>query len=369
MPLITDPADLDTPSAIIGMLYGQPGSRKTTTALSAPKSVLLDFDRGLHRVNPKYRRPSLQVENYQQVLDLFNGDELAPFDTLVVDTGGKLIDAIIAYVIKKNSKDGNGRGQPSQQGWGSVKAEFTAFVKLCKASGKSVIFTAHESEEKNGEETIKRPDIAGSARKDIVKELDFMGYVELRGDQPVISFDPSDKFYAKNSLGLDRSIIIPDLRDDRPNDFLARYIFKAAEEKLAADSELRRQYENILVDAERAISELADVEQVNAYYTEALPHMPVVWDSVYVAKAALKDKVAELGLEFDREAKLFKAKELPKEEPKEEEKPAKGKKAKGKPDAEAVAAESTPAAEAQPAEAGEAAQEQKEETTGDGFSG
>lgn len=49
MPLLTDPSKLETPKSIIGMLYGQPGSQKTTTALSAPNCVLLDFDRGLHR--------------------------------------------------------------------------------------------------------------------------------------------------------------------------------------------------------------------------------------------------------------------------------------------------------------------------------
>lgn len=300
--LLTDPSKLEAPKAVIGMLYGQPGSRKTTTALSAPNPVLLDFDKGLHRVKPQYRVPSLQVESYDEVLELLDSGELAGFSTIVIDTGGKLVDRICEYVIRQNPKNGRPGHGPSQQGWGEVKTVFGAFVKRVRALGLSVIFVCHESEEKNGEDTIKRPDIAGGSRKDVVKELDFMGYVELQGEQPVISFNPSGKFYAKNSFELDSSVQIPELKEGMPNDFLSRYLFKASDAKIASDNDLRKRYADLLKTIDGEIAAINTAEEANVFYGAA---REVIWDSHYYTRKALKARTDAIGIEYDKEAKKF----------------------------------------------------------------
>ncbi len=303
--LLTDPSQLVTPKSIIGMLYGQPGSQKTTTALSAPNCVLLDFDRGLHRIKPQYRVPSLQVENYEEVLELIESGELASFDTIVIDTGGKLVDRIAEYVIRQNPKNGRPGHGPSQQGWGEVKMVFGAFVKRVRGLGKSVIFVCHESEEKNGDETIKRPDMAGSSRKDVVKEMDFMGYMQLIGSQPVINFNPTATFYAKNSLELDASIQVPQLKDDMPNDFLSRYLFKASDAKLAADNKLRQEYDALIAKIDEDIAAIKTPADANAFYAA---ERPVLWASHFHVRKALKARTDALAIEFDRTTKQFVAK-------------------------------------------------------------
>lgn len=307
MALLTNPAELEAPKAIAGMLYGQPGSWKSTTALSAPHPVLIDLDRGMHRVRPAHRVPSLQVDNYQQILDLLAGDELKPYETIVFDTAGKLIDRIGEYVMANNPKCRTGGGNLSQQGWGEVKGVFTSLRKRLALLNKSIIFVAHESEEKNGDDTIKRPDIAGSARKDIVKDLDFMGYMELRGDRPVISFNPTDKFYAKNSLGLDPSVEVPPITDDMPNNFLAKYVFKASEAKLAEQTQMRVKYEELLTDIIGKIYAVKTAADANAFYAD-LHKLPVLWDSLYYARNKLKEQVDSIGVVFDKAAKQFVAK-------------------------------------------------------------
>jgi hypothetical protein len=300
--LLTDPSKLEAPKAVIGMLYGQPGSRKTTTALSAPNPVLLDFDKGLHRVKPQYRVPSLQVESYEEVIELLDSGELNGFDTIVIDTGGKLVDRICEYVIRQDPKNGRPGHGPSQQGWGAVKNVFSAFCKRVRSSGKSVIFVCHESEEKNGEDTIKRPDIAGGSRKDIVKELDFMGYMELQGNLPVICFDPTGKFYAKNSFELDSSVQVPTLTEGKPNDFLARYLFKASDAKLAADNELRARYDDLIKVIDSEIASITTPAQANTFYAA---ERPVIWDSHYYVRKTLKARTDALHIEFDKETKKF----------------------------------------------------------------
>lgn len=305
MSLLTNPSELEAPNSILGMLYGQPGSGKTTCAISAPNPVLIDLDRGMHRVRPAHRVTSLQVESYDQILELLDGDELKPFDTIVFDTAGKLIDRMAEYIIKNNPKNRTGSGQLTMQGWGEVKGLFTALTRRLKLLNKSILFVAHESEDKSGEEVMKRPDIAGSARKDIVKELDFMGYMEMRGNKAVINFNPTDKFYAKNSLGLDAAIEVPELDEKTPNQFLAKYIFKASDAKLASEAALRKEYEALVTSIGKEIGELKNAEQVNKFYA-TMKDRPVIWDSVYFTRNELKNHVHKIGVAFDKETKQFK---------------------------------------------------------------
>ena len=70
--------------------------------------------------------------------------------------------------------------------------------------GKSVIFVAHEREEKNGEDKQIRPEIGGSSAGDLIKELDLVGYMEAIGKDRTISFDPCEKFYGKNTCNSHR---------------------------------------------------------------------------------------------------------------------------------------------------------------------
>lgn len=303
--LLTSPSELEAPNTILGMLYGQPGSGKTTCALSAPNPVLIDLDRGMHRVRPAHRVPSLQVESYEQILALLDGDELKPFDTIVFDTAGKLIDRMAEFIIKNNPKNRTSSGQLTMQGWGEVKGLFTALTRRMKLLNKSILFVAHESEDKSGEEVMKRPDIAGSARKDIVKELDFMGYMEMRGNKAVINFNPTDKFYAKNSLGLAAAIEVPELDEKSPNQFLAKYIFKASDAKLAQEAALRKEYEVLVTSIGKEINGLKDASQVNQFYS-TMGEKPVIWDSLYFMKNELKNHINKIGVVFDKETKQFK---------------------------------------------------------------
>jgi hypothetical protein len=157
MSKIRKPHELSVQTTIKALIYGQPGSGKSTLALSAPNPVLLDFDNGVHRISPLHQVDTLQIESWQDVLDCEADGSLKPYQTIVIDTAGKMLDYLGAFLIAKNPKLGKSNGALSLQGYGERKGEFSAFLKRLSIMGKHIVFVAHEKEEmgKNMHQIIK----------------------------------------------------------------------------------------------------------------------------------------------------------------------------------------------------------------------
>lgn len=151
MGLIKKPSELQVQTTIKALLYGQPGIGKSTNALSAPYPVLLDFDNGVHRVNVAHQTPTLQVSSYDDFLEVMQSGELAPFKTIVIDTAGKMLDYMGAWLIQNDPKLGQRDGSLSLKGYGARKAEFIRVLKAISIMGKHIVFVAHEREEKEGD--------------------------------------------------------------------------------------------------------------------------------------------------------------------------------------------------------------------------
>ena len=302
MTLLTQPNELTTSQPISCLIYGQPGTGKTTLALSSDKPVLIDLDKGLHRVETRFRCPSLQVDSYQQILDLLKSEEIKPFNTIVIDTLGKLIDRIGDYVGKENPKYVQYDGTLSMKAWGSIKTKFGLLVKQIFNMNKSVIFVAHEKEDKDGETRFVRPDVAGSSGKDIVKELDLMGYVEMRGSKRTISFTPTEKYYAKNSLGLEPVIEIPDTANG--NTFFVEKIIKAVENKRKSDAETLELYNSLKSMVDDKISTIEDKDTLNAVLDELKP-LQNIWDSTIYWKHQIHARAKEIGATFNKVSGLY----------------------------------------------------------------
>jgi hypothetical protein len=311
MGLLTKPNELTIKETYAGLIYGQPGVGKSTLALSGVNPVCIDIDRGMYRVEKRYQVPSLQVESYQQVLDLFNSSELDGFDTIVIDTLGKLIDCMGEYVSKNNPKYRQSNGQLTMQGWGQVKIEFHALVKLISGKNKSVIFVAHESEEKEGDVTKKRPDVSGSARKDIVKELDFMGYMEMSGNKRTISFSPSSAYYAKNSMGLDAVIEIPGIQT--ANSFIRDVVVSAIKNRKEQDQAQAGPYDEVIKKIDDLVNAAKDTAALNEVCGK-LTTMDHIWDSKLYAWSKINEAAKTINATWDKAAKRFMGPAIPKQE-------------------------------------------------------
>ena len=284
MALIKKPSELPVKTTIMGGIYGQPSLGKSTLALSMPRPLLLDTDGGLHRVQAEYRTDSVPVTCYDDVLNVLKED-LSDYDTIVIDTLGKLVDFMCDKAAKENPKMLQGDGTFSQKGWGVVKNYFKALVKELERLDKNLIFVAHEKETQQGDEKYIRPDVSGSSGKDIIKELDFLGYMEVVGKKRSITFMPSSKVYAKNSLQLDNYVEIPILQSGDKNTFLTDYILKPTIEKRKQEFGKKTTYEQVLKQADEIIAKKGVTEESK----KELRELPKINDSVLQIANKIKE--------------------------------------------------------------------------------
>ncbi|MDR0388437.1 MAG: ATP-binding protein, partial [Spirochaetaceae bacterium] len=172
-------------------------------------------------------------------------------------------------------------------------------VNLINGKNKSVIFVAHETEEKEDDVTKKRPDVPGSARKDIVKELDFMGYMEMSGSKRTVSFAPSGAYYAKNSMGLDSVIEIPGIQAG--NTFIKDVIVAAIRNRREEDREQSGLYDEAVKQIDGLIDAAKDIAALNEAYGKiaALGH---IWDSKLYAWSKVRKAAGALNAVWDKAA-------------------------------------------------------------------
>ena len=225
MSLIKKKEEIELPKTIVGCITGVCGIGKTTLALSAPKPLLLDTDNGIHRVQSEYRADCVQVKSYQDILDVLEED-LSDYETIVIDTLGELVNFMLKYFADKDKSLITRGGTYNIKIWGFIKQEFQNLKLKLQLLNKHLIFVSHVKEDKDGENKVYIMDVAGSTSETVTKILDFLGFCEMLGKARSISFTPSARFYAKNSIELNDYLEIPQLKTGDKNDFLTKEVIE-----------------------------------------------------------------------------------------------------------------------------------------------
>lgn len=311
MGLIKKPNELDVNVRIKMLVYGQPGSGKTTMALSAPKPLLIDFDGGINRVDYEFIKDTVQVQNYADILNLLNNEDLSDYETLVIDTGGKLLDSMAEYLIASNPRLGKRNGSLTLEGYGVRKVEFTQLLKLINSKKKHVVFVAHRTTEKNGEDVRYVPLFGGSNYDSLATELDLVGYLVAEGNRRIITFDPCQQSEGKNTCNLPAQMDVPYLKNDKReivgcNDFLEKQVFKRYIDRLKERSVEGETYKHLIVEIEKDIAAIKTAEDATAYIKKVEEYKHV-GNSKAIARTKFVARTKELGLTFDTKTKTYSA--------------------------------------------------------------
>lgn len=281
----------------VGIIFGSPKSGKSTLAASADKPILIDLDHGAHRIAGKDRTglDVVECDKWEDFVAVCAAPELKQYNTIIVDTFGAAVDMIIR---DKFSNVMN----PAK--WGAVKSEIMSVCNQLKMTGRSVLFLAHESEEKNDDKIIKRPQCQGKAKDELMKMLDFIGHTTKAGSDYVLEFGGDDSIYVGNTFGFANRYVLPNVRTE-PNTFFKDVIEKQIKTFLEEDEQANAALLQKMTELRTVITECKTAED----YTKAIKTIAdadgLTNGAALKLKHELVDAAAAAGLEYDRSAAGF----------------------------------------------------------------
>lgn len=306
MSLIKKSNELVIPSTVKMMIYGQAGMGKTTVALSAPKPLLLDFDNGVKRVNMAHLDgiDIVQVTCWQDVQQVLHED-LSAYQTIVVDTIGKMMDFIISYKC--------GMRQPQIKDWGGINAEFSWMTRTLSSLNKNVVFVAHRDTRKDGDDTVFIPALREKSYNSIVTELDLLGYLEMRNENGMqkrtITFDPTSRNDGKNTCNLPGIMIVPNILDKNgnptaKNDFITTKVIQPYLNMLQVKKAEAARYDKVMEEIKDQIELITDALSANEF-AKNINNFDHVGSSLAKARALFAKKVKDLHLVYDKTTRTY----------------------------------------------------------------
>lgn len=297
------------------LIFGPPGSRKTSLAQTADAPFTLDLDEGIHR-SPN-RRAAARFASWDEVGDLIRDarpgarstttdprilEKFKAARTVVVDTLGRALDKMIPGVQQLSPKNvGPGGMGLSPQGYGVLGNQFAHFIKSLRDLGKDLVMVCHEDQgtDASGDPVVS-PDMLGKMSwKEVHKWTDQIGRMRYDGRSLVLDFNPSSVAVCCKNAGQLPPTTVPDFAE-APR-LLADLIALAKERigKTAAASAA-------LAQAEAEVSaRLAACDTPDAL-TAALSEW-AAWANGKKARAweMVKAHAAGRGWEFDKASRRF----------------------------------------------------------------
>lgn len=262
---------------IITFIYGDPGTWKTTLGFTAKNPILFDFDEGAYAAG-SFRKDSVQIKAWHEV-SRFTAQDLDGYDTIIIDTVGRALDMLTEHLAKDSKNVRRGSTNLSMQGYGKLKNEFIAWLKMLRAMKKDIVLLAHskKGQDDNGNRYYE-PDVQGGSLAEVYKVSDMIGYLSIISNNGKearqLSFTPSNFYYGKDRGQIGNIIVQP--MQDAPNQL--ENIIQATKNHInslsAEAAKAQQQLENLrndLLDAETTsdLDELkADLDKSHPLYKE-----------------------------------------------------------------------------------------------------
>ncbi|MFT3679815.1 MAG: ATP-binding protein [Ferruginibacter sp.] len=260
MPILKASEPLPERPVVIA-IYGEPGSCKTTLGNTAEDVLVLDFDRGVSR--SFYRRDSVIVNSWDDVIKEENDGSFKNYKTIVIDTAkAALDDFLMSYVVKKDFKLKNNK----LGAYGAIGDEFKLFLNNRRNEGMDVIIIAHAKKDEDSKKSI--PDVTGQSYQLILRVADQVGYVSFVNNDRTIQWTPTDITVGKNTANLPM-MRVPDKADSNLKTFMAGVIAQV-KKSIVEMSELQREAMVKSDEYQKQIEAVETAEDLNLILTGVL---------------------------------------------------------------------------------------------------
>ena len=306
---LTKPGQM-VPRYLTALFFGVPGTRKSTLANSAPGPVLpIALDEGYGR--SKWAHDALtpaDVPTWEALLSAVTPDELAGYETVIVDPIAYLVDLADDYIRRTTPKASLPGGGFTFQGWGARNKALLDFLKMMKPHCNRV-FLAHETTDDTDDTRKIRPIIPGKAFQVITQDCDLIGRTmpigNGDGERYAVEFRANDRCDLLKSTG--GVLYAADVGDDEQPAQLAK-LFAQTKDGLRAQNSAREAETAGLREWQARIAEAgtADLTAIVAELEEAAP-----MEKAFVRPTAW-ERAKAIGAQYDREKREF---YIPVEEP------------------------------------------------------
>lgn len=282
------------------IISGQPGLGKTTLALSAPKPFLFDTDNGIARVKAAHRQGVITsvTESYDELLEDMGSDEYKASESVVIDTGGMLVQLMKDWARKQDAKAAkDGRAM-----YGVIKSEFDRLCwQIRNKDGKHLIVVFHTTEQQKGDTIQTRLSCEGSTKDIVWTPSDFGGHMFMMGSKRVIGFTPTEEYFAKGCFGVQGIIPVSELKDGQKNTFLSD-LFSKAQENINKEAALfgveKQAYDAAMKQGAEIIATAVDPD-TTASAAEALGTISHALTSKAELRKLLLSRMKEIGVKWD----------------------------------------------------------------------
>jgi AAA domain len=236
MPILkaSDPLPAREP---IVLIYGEPGTGKTSVGNTCRKPLVLDFDKGASRA--ALRQDALIVDDWDEVIQLEKEGVFNAYETIVIDTAkAALDDFLMSWVAKQDPALRSPKNKLRM--YGAIADAFKLFINARRQQKCGILIVAHAKKDEDSKKVI--PDVTGGSYQLLLRIADQVGYVSVRGGRRTIQFEPTDETVGKNVARL-RDVAIPGLESPDFAQFGAS-LMDSVKSALVTMSEEQREAEN-----------------------------------------------------------------------------------------------------------------------------